>query len=48
MDENKEKPFDTVSIVLVLMVAVASDAADLITDLGAAIPVIGQILFLGN
>lgn len=45
---DNEKPFDTVSIVLLVLIAGMSDVADLVTDLVAAIPVIGQIIYLGN
>jgi len=47
MDEQK-KPFDTTSIVLLLLVAGISDIADLATDLLFLVPVIGQVVFLGN
>ncbi len=47
MDEQK-KPFDTTSIVLLLLVAGVSDIADLATDLLFPVPVIGQIVFVGN
>lgn len=42
------KPFDTVSIMFLLMVSVISDIADLFTDFIFPVPVIGQIIFLGN
>ncbi|GEM_PF-2279688 len=47
MDEQ-EKPFDTVSIVLLMIVAGFSDAADLATALLFPIPIIGQVTYLGN
>ncbi len=50
MDENQkqEKPFDTVAIVLLLLVAGISDIADLFTDLIAPVPVIGQVVYFFN
>lgn len=49
MDENtNDKPFDTVSIVLLVIIAGGSDVADAVTLLIAAVPVIGQIAYLGN
>lgn len=47
MNEQK-KPFDTVSIVLLLLFSGVSDIADLLTDFVALVPVIGQVIFLGN
>lgn len=47
MDEQ-EKPFDAVSIVLLMTIAGFSDAADLATVLLFPIPVIGQVIYLGN
>ncbi len=47
MDEQ-EKPFDTTSIVLLLLVAGFSDIADLATVLTFPVPIIGQIVFVFN
>ena len=47
-DQEKEKPIDTVSIVLLILISLTSDISDLVTDLIAAVPVIGQIVYLGN
>ncbi|MDO8664671.1 MAG: hypothetical protein Q7K44_03975 [Candidatus Liptonbacteria bacterium] len=45
---DQEKPFDTTSIVLLLLVAGFSDIADLATDLIFPVPIIGQIVFVFN
>ncbi len=45
---DKEKPFDTVSTVFLLMISALSDIADLFTDLIFPVPVIGQVIFIGN
>lgn len=42
------KPFDTVSIVLLVMVAGLSDAVNAVVILIAAVPAIGQVAYLGN
>lgn len=47
-EQAAEKPFDTVLIVLLLEIAVLSDVGDLATDLVAAVPVIGQVIYFGN
>ncbi|MBI4085752.1 MAG: hypothetical protein HY433_00685 [Candidatus Liptonbacteria bacterium] len=47
MDEQ-EKPFDTVSIVLLMTIAGFSDGTDLATALLFPVPVIGQVTYLGN
>ncbi len=45
---EQEKPFDTASIVLLLLVAGFSDIADLATDLIFPVPIIGQVVFVFN
>ncbi len=47
MDEQK-KPFGAVDIVLLCIIAGASDLADLFTDLALPIPVIGQVAYFLN
>jgi hypothetical protein len=47
MDES-DKPFKTVDIVPLVMIAVLSDVADLATDLIVAVPVVGQVAYIGN
>lgn len=47
-DQKKEKPFDTVSIVFVMLVAAISDISDLFTGLIAGVPYIGQAIYLMN
>lgn len=47
-DQKEEKPIDTVSIVLLILISLTSDISDLVTDLIAAVPVVGQIVYLGN
>lgn len=46
--DKQEKPFDTVSIVVLVMISLMSDGADLVAVMGMAIPVVGQILYFGN
>lgn len=45
---DQEKPFDTVSIVFLLMISALSDVTDLFTDLILPVPIIGQIIFIFN
>jgi len=45
---DQEKPFDTASIVLLLLVAGSSDIADLATVLIFPVPILGQIVFVFN
>ncbi len=45
---EQEKPFGTVDIVFLVMIAGLSDVADLITDLVFAVPVVGQAIYLVN
>lgn len=45
---DQEKPFDTTSIVLLLLVSGISDVSDFATLLFFPVPIIGQIVFLGN
>ncbi|MDP3948636.1 MAG: hypothetical protein Q8Q17_01655 [bacterium] len=45
---DQEKPFDTASVVLLLLVAGSSDIADLATDLLFPVPIIGQVVFVFN
>ncbi len=46
--DKQGKPFDTVSTMFLLMVSAISDIADLFTDLIFPVPVIGQVIFIGN
>jgi hypothetical protein len=41
--QKQEKPFDTVSIVLMLMLAIADDATTIVADLSLAIPIVGVV-----
>ncbi|MBI4087657.1 MAG: hypothetical protein HY434_02395 [Candidatus Liptonbacteria bacterium] len=43
--EEGGKKFNTVEIVLMIMIALANDALTIIADIGLAIPVIGEILY---
>lgn len=47
-ETDKEKPFDTVAIVLLVMIAGLSDVADLITYALFAVPVVGQVIYVFN
>lgn len=47
-DEKQKKPFDAVSIVLLIIIAGISDISDIATDLIFPVPVIGQVVYLFN
>lgn len=47
-ETDKEKPFDIVAIVFLVMIAGLSDVADLITGALFAVPVVGQVIYVFN
>ena len=45
MEEGGEKKFDTIEIVFLVMIALFNDAVTICSDLGLAIPILGEVLF---